>query len=115
MASYPLVLAAGVVAIAFAVVVVLDLAGERRDEVAVSPSASPTVAFTNTPGPDQAQPPVPPSHVDGPLELAAAVPVAPTLPALDGLLGGSPEIVRAWYVSKLKGHVILSRCRGAAS
>jgi hypothetical protein len=43
------------------------------------------------------------------LELAAALPVAPDSPALEGLLGGSPEVVRAWYVRKLKGHVILSR------
>ena len=103
------VFAVALAALVFAVVALEFGASEPRDEVAATPTPAPTVAFTATPAPNQTPPPVPPRHKNGPLELAAALPVAPGAPALKGLLGGSPEIVRAWYVRKLKGHVILSR------
>lgn len=100
--------AAGLAAVAIALVV-FDLAGAPNDEAAAGPTPSPTVSFTSTPGTAQTAPPIPPNHENGPLELAEATPVATNSPALKNLLGGSPEIVRAWYVPKLQGHVILSR------
>ena len=97
--------------------VALDLgASEPRDEVAASPTPAPTVVLTTTPAPNQTPGPVPPRHANGPLELAAAVPVAPDSPALEGLVGGAPEIARAWYVRQLEGprHPVAAR-RNAAS
>jgi hypothetical protein len=89
------VLAAGLAALAIALVV-FDLgASDSRDEVAATPT-----------------PPQQTPQADGSLKLAAAVPVAPDDPALDGLLGNTQQIVRAWEVRKLKGHVILSRRGG---
>ena len=96
------VLAAGLAALAIALVV-FDLgASDSRDEVAATPTPPPVVDVTVTPSP----------QADGSLKLATAVPVAPDDPALDGLLGSTQQIVRAWEVRKLKGHVILSRRGG---
>jgi hypothetical protein len=102
------VLATGLATLAVALVA-LDLGADGPQDEVVAASPTPTVGFATTPAPGQTPPPVSPSHADGPVELAAAVPVAPDSSALDGLIGGSPEIVRAWYVRRLKGHVILSR------
>ncbi len=106
-------------ALAVIVFVVLDLGRDQpRDEVAATPTPTAATVFTATPAPtveQQERPPVelrhnpPPAGADGPLRLAGVDPIAPDDPTLDGLLGEGAQIVQAWSVPKLKGHVILSR------
>ena len=74
--------------------VALDRSEPRgSDEVAASPTPAPTVMAT--PGPE--------------LRIPKARPVDPADPALAELVGPTNEIVRAWAVPALEGHVLLTR------
>jgi hypothetical protein len=106
----PLIPAAlALAAVAAALLIARELeTTQPADEVPVTPTATPTVTVTPTPMR------TPAVHID-PKDLRAT-PVDPDSPSLKealSLMDPSHQVVRAWKVPGLKGHVLLTRKGGS--
>jgi hypothetical protein len=103
------------VAVAAVVAALLILRGADRptspaDEVPATPT--PTVTFTPTPTPTPTPVPTARSIPKLSAEELRATPVAPDSPSLKealSLMDDSHQVVRAWKVPGLEGHVLLTR------
>jgi hypothetical protein len=104
----PVLIAVAAVAVAFVLIAQRDVT-RPADEVPATPTATVTPTFAPSPA---GTPPVLPKLAPKDLRATPVAPDAPSLKEALSLLDDSHEVVRAWKVRGLEGHVLLTRKGG---